>query len=228
MSQQNEEEINYSKEELVQKLCKTSYSEEEKKSIFLSQNGRKCQTCHKLKINKKLSPFDFSAKHQKFICICHSQNNDDSSSKGFFQINQINDNNNDMNMNEDDSDHEENEINYSDQNNHNISSRQMSSNLSNQESDGGNGNNGNEVSNQSFPSRDISVSKVGDGSNGDEGSNQGNNGNGSNGSDGYNSISRENEFVTRAEFFQEINGINSRLDRMDRNIQQLLQNHNHN
>ena len=173
-------------------------------------------------------PFDFSAKHQKFICICHSQNNDDNSSIGSFQINQINDNNKDMNMNEGDSDHEENEINYSDQNNHNISSKQMSSNQSNQESDGGNGNNSNEFSNQSFPNKEISGSKVGDGSNGDQGSNQGNNGHGRNGSDGYNSISRENEFVTRAEFFGEINGINNRLDRMDRSIHQLLQNLNHN
>ena len=36
------------------KLCHFKYSKKEKEKIFLSDNGRKCQTCHKLKINKKL------------------------------------------------------------------------------------------------------------------------------------------------------------------------------
>ena len=72
-SSNSSESINYSKNDLIQKLCHTNYSREEKERIFLSNNGRKCRTCHKLKINKKLSPSNFSPQHRNCICLCHTQ-----------------------------------------------------------------------------------------------------------------------------------------------------------
>ena len=48
MNHQNEETINYSQDDLVKRLYKAYYSQEEKK-IFLAKNGPICQTCHKLK-----------------------------------------------------------------------------------------------------------------------------------------------------------------------------------
>ena len=120
MNHQNQrQQINYSKIELIEKLCNTSYTKIEKKRIFLNKNGRKCQTCHKLKIKKKLSPFDFSNKHQKYICICHIQESnsiyDESSNNApnnednidSIQSNQINDN--DMDIDNDGLENEEKE-----------------------------------------------------------------------------------------------------------------------
>ena len=88
---------NLSKKELTDKLCKTSYYIDEKKSIFLSDNGRKCQTCHKLKINKKLSPYKFSNQHQNYICFCGIR--DRSQQLNSHQINVFNDNNSNNNGN---------------------------------------------------------------------------------------------------------------------------------
>ena len=59
-NQNRSKEQKLTKSKLIKKLCHSKYSKEEKERIFLSDNGRKCQTCHKLKINKKLSPYNFS------------------------------------------------------------------------------------------------------------------------------------------------------------------------
>ena len=140
MSQENEQIIKYSKEELIRGLCHTSYSKQEKKNLFLTNNGHKCHTCYKLRINKKLLPFNFSSKHQQYICFCHTQapnqihnvrnnnshnnnDNNDINNIGSNQINQINNNDNNIDMDEDNLENEENEMNLSEQNNNSLSSR---------------------------------------------------------------------------------------------------------
>ena len=227
MRQENEQIIKYSKEQLIRGLCNTSYSKQEKRNLFLSNNGRKCQTCSKLRINKKLSPFNFLPKHRQYICFCHTQapnqihnvrddnshNNNDDNNIDSNQINQINNNNdNNIDMDEDNLENEENEMDLSGQNSHNLSSREISDSQLNLESDEGKRNNGS-----------------------NEGSNHGSDGHGNNGGDGPNSINSEDYYVTRREFIREIQGINTRLDNtitrldnMNRNIQQLLQNQNQN
>jgi len=158
---------NYSKDELIEKLCSTPYSQEEKKNIFLYKDGRKYQVCLKLKINKKLSPFNFQKKHQRFIYICQIQdsnsihdediNNDPNNNNiNSIQNSQINDNDNAMviDMNNDDIENEESKINPIQGNNHNYSNREISSGQLNQRSEGGNVNNRIEGSNHDFPSRE--------------------------------------------------------------------------
>lgn len=106
-NQNGNEEENLKKSELIKKLCHCSYSKEEKKNIFLSENGRKCQTCHKLKINKKLSPYNFSQVHQQYICLCdirarsqqqnYIHNNVENNRNSVDNISNQNQNNNDPN-----------------------------------------------------------------------------------------------------------------------------------
>ena len=64
---------NLPKTQLVNKLCNTPYTYDEKKNIFLQGDGIKCRTCHCLKIKKKLCPYDFSNNHKDYICFCDTQ-----------------------------------------------------------------------------------------------------------------------------------------------------------
>ena len=149
--------------------------------------------------------------------------------------------NNDDIENEGSEENEESKINPIQENNHNYSNREISSGQLNQRSEGGNVNNRIEGSNHDLPSREqladqrnrINNNDGKNGCNNSEGSNE--HGYGNNGGDGPNKINNEdNSFVTRREFIREIrridssiNGINTRLDDMNRNIQLLIQNQNH-
>ena len=64
---------NLSKTQLINRLCNTPYTYNEKKNIFLHEDGIKCRTFHCLKIKKKLCPDDFSNKHKGYICFCDTQ-----------------------------------------------------------------------------------------------------------------------------------------------------------
>jgi len=67
----NEEIKKLKRKELVNRLCNSNFSFEEKEKIFLSNRGQKCRSCGLLRINKKLSPYSFSDLHQKLICVEH-------------------------------------------------------------------------------------------------------------------------------------------------------------
>ena len=67
----NEEIKKLKRNELVQRLCDSNFSFEEKERIFLSNRGQKCRSCGLLRINKKLSPNSFSDLHKRLICIDH-------------------------------------------------------------------------------------------------------------------------------------------------------------
>lgn len=56
----NEEIKKLKRKELVNRLCNSNFSFEEKEKIFLSNRGQKCRSCGLLRINKKLSPYSFS------------------------------------------------------------------------------------------------------------------------------------------------------------------------
>ena len=81
--QNRSKEKNLSKSELIKKLYHSKYSKEEKEKIFISDNGRKCQTCHKLKINTKLSPNDDNDDNRSDGNRNHgnNDNNDDNESE---------------------------------------------------------------------------------------------------------------------------------------------------
>lgn len=245
MNRQNQSQpINYSKDDLIEKICGTSYRREEKINIFLNGNGKKCRTCHKLKINKKLSPLNFSSQHRRYICICdirepnsavHDESSNNDPNNDDIQSSQINDNDMDID------DLENEELNLSEQNSHDhLNQRSQSS----QGNEGGDKSNGNEGSNHDISSREILAhqinqrNKIYNNNDGEDGSSShhGSNGHGNNGGDGHEQINNEdNSYVTKREFIREIrridssiNGINNRLDNMNRNIQLLLQNQNHN
>ena len=237
--QSQSQPINYSKNDLIEKICNISYSREERRNIFLNGNGRKCRTCHKLKINKKLSPLNFSKQHQRYICICdiqepnsvHDESSKNDSNNDAIQSSQIEDNDMDID------DLENEELILIEQNSHDHSNREILSDHLNQRSQSSQGSeegdksNGNEGSNHEISNREILA-------HGDDGSSShhGSNGHESNGGDGHDQINNEdNSYVTRREFIREIrridssiNGINNRLDDMNRNIQLLLQNQNQN
>ena len=244
-NESNSSKQNYSKKDLIKGLYKTKYTSDEKKKIFLSDNGRKCQTCHKLKINKKLSPFGFSAKHQEFICFCHTQPRRGSSSENNNEVInnnlQNNDNNNNIeanqnnlqNINEDDinmydgEEMEENPLEPRQQENsrENESNRNVGNAGSNHRNNsrrggqddhgnhGGSGDQGGDGGNEGQGDDEGNGGQGGDGGNGGQAGDGGNGGQA--GDDG-------NNYVTKKEFLEEIEKINTSLDEINNTIRQLL------
>ena len=223
---------NLSEKELTDKLCKTSYSIDEKKSIFLSDNGRKCQICHKIKINKKLSPYKFSKDHQNYICFCGIR--DRSQQLNFHHINAFNDNNsnNNVNINKDNN----NDANMDSEEDNSNDNRQHVNNSAQNRNDRNNslGQGHNIINSRGLQNRhgndDNNENNEDDRDGEDQHGNDDNNGdNGDGGNlDGNNQDNDENGFVTRREFNTAINRIEARMEEMNNNIKILLNQNNNN
>jgi len=78
-------------------------SRTEMEDIFIPERRPVCQTCHKVRIKKKISPDDFEVEHQNLICSCDNHPN-------------IHNNNDDQNINHEQNNNHDNENNNIDNN----------------------------------------------------------------------------------------------------------------
>ena len=67
---------------MVDAFCNSNFSRQEKRNLFFPENPVICRSCHKPRINKKLSVEHFSQQHQTKICTVgkyhgkYNQNNE--------------------------------------------------------------------------------------------------------------------------------------------------------
>ena len=76
-------------------------SEEEMERIFVPETRRVCQTCHKVRLKKKIDRANFTPRHRRFICIGYHPNQNNNQQNQADNLNQNNDVNDqgDNNMN---------------------------------------------------------------------------------------------------------------------------------
>ena len=82
--------------EAIDKFLDSKLSKDEMEDIFIPETRRVCQTCHKVRLRKKIDRGNFSPVHRRLICIGlhHNQNNNNQPN----QANNLNQNNNDNNQ----------------------------------------------------------------------------------------------------------------------------------
>ena len=59
----------------INRFTRIKLSPNEMEDIFIPETRKVCQTCHKVRIKKKIEMRSFSPRHRRIICDCYNNNN---------------------------------------------------------------------------------------------------------------------------------------------------------